>query len=278
MASRIRKPSPPTKPLVKQRTQVGKLDATAVVGELRQLHEDAEDPSVERMPADNETYSALLYAEKHASALRRLPPERQQQAALKRVQLWQYLRERAEIHQARAVADARAAGAEWQQLAPALAVNAANAAYNKAKRLKAAAWMEDAPGAEPVRRTPEAVAATEQRLSRERAAERRAQEAAQRRHQSLMPVAGRLLEQRSGLVLDEDAEYWLDEVAEVLSSCSTPTQMVSLSRYLSAAVRALGNAEKRLALPAATTNEAHLALSAAVAFLEQQSVQRPPSQ
>jgi hypothetical protein len=277
MAGRTRKPTPPTKPLVKQRVQIGKLDAVAVVGELRQLHEDAEDPTVERMPADNETYGALLYAEKHASSLRRLPPERQQQAALKRVQLWQYLRERADVHQARAVADARAAGAEWQDLAPALAVKAASAAYNKAKRLQAAALVDAVPGAEPVRRTPEAVAETEQRLIRERTAERRAQEAAQRRHHALMPVARRLLEYRDGLVLDEDAEYWLDEVAEVLPDCSTPTQMVSLHRYLSAAVRALSNAEKRLARPAATTNEAHLVLSAAVAFLAQEKLQQPPS-
>jgi hypothetical protein len=277
MAGRTRKSTPPTKPLVKQRIQIGKIDAAAVVGELRHLHEDAEDPNVERMPADNETYGALLYAEKHASSLRRLPQEKQQQAALKRVQLWQYLRERAEVHQAQAVADARAAGAEWQDLAPALAVKAASAAYNKAKRLQAAALMDDVPAAEPVRRTPEAVVETEQRLIREREAERRAQEAAQRRHHSLMPVARRLLEQRGGLVLDEDADYWLDEVAEVLSSCSTPTQMVSLSRYLSAAVRALSNAEKRLARPAATTNEARLALSAAAAFLAQRTAQQPSS-
>ncbi|MEU9631460.1 hypothetical protein AB0D89_32300 [Streptomyces luteogriseus] len=263
MAARIRKPTPPTKPLVKQRVRVGRMDAVAAVGELRQLHEGAADPDVERMPADDETYGALLYAEQHAGALRRLSPEQQRAAALKRVQLWQYVREQSEVHQARAVADARAAGAEWQDLAPALAVKAASAAYNKAKRLQAATLMDDDPDAEPVRRTPEAVVATEQRRIRQRNAERRAQEAAQQRHPLLMPVAKRLLQHRDDLVQDEDAEYWLDEVAEVLSNCSTPTQVVSLSRYLAAAVRALTNIERRTARPAATTDDAHLALAAA---------------
>ncbi|KAF3470128.1 hypothetical protein GL259_00515 [Streptomyces sp. Tu 3180] len=80
-------------------------------------------------------------------------------------------------------------------------------------------------------------------------------------------MAQRLLTHRDGLVLDEDAEYWLDEVAEVLSNCSTPTQMVSLGRYLDAAVRALSKLEQRTARPVTTDDEARLALSAAVEFL-----------
>ncbi|MEU3491217.1 hypothetical protein [Streptomyces massasporeus] len=272
MARRSRRSTPPTKPLVKHPLRIGKMDAAAAVGELRQLHEDAGDPNVERMPADDEPYGALLYAEKHSNSLRQLPPERQKAAALKRVLLWQYLLERAEIHQARAVNDARVAGAEWRELAPALAVKAPNAAYNKAKRLQAAALTDDGPGTEPVRRTPEAVVETEQRFIRQKEAERRAQEAAQQRHHLLLPVASRLLQHRDGLVPDEDADYWLDEVSEVLSNCSTPTQVVSLSRYLSAAVRALSNAASRLAQPAATTDEARLALSAAAAMATQQTV------
>lgn len=267
MAGHVRKSSPPTKPLVRAPGRVGKVDAAAVVSELRELHEEAEDPSVERMPTDDEVFSALLHAEKHAGVLRKLPPEKQRAAALKRVQLWEYLRERAEIHQARAVADARAAGAEWSELAPALAVKAANAAYNKAKRLQAAVLSDDTAHPEPVRRTPEAVVAAEQRLARRREAEQRAQEAARHRHHLLVPVAQRLLDHRDGLVLDEDAEYWLDEVAEVLPNCSTPTQMVGLERYLSAAVRALSKLEQRTARPVTTGDEARLALSAAVECL-----------
>lgn len=267
VAHRVRKSPPPTKPLVRTPGRVGKLDAPAIVGELRQLHEEAEDPSVERMPADDEVFSALLHAEKHASVLRKLPPEKQKAAALKRVQLWEFLRERAEIHQARAVADARTAGAEWSELAPALAVKAASAAYNKAKRLQAAVLADDTAHPEPVRRTPEAVVAAEQRLARRRDAEQRAQEAARHRHQFLVPVAQRLVNHREGLVVDEDAEYWLDEVAEVLPNCSTPTQMVSLERYVNAAVRALSKLERRTARPVTTDHEARLAFAAAVEFL-----------
>ncbi|WP_245790757.1 hypothetical protein [Streptomyces monashensis] len=268
MTKRARTTSRATKPLFKAPMRIGSLDAPAVVGELRQMHEDAEDPAVERMPADDELFGALLYAEKNVHALRRQPPEVQRAAALKRVQLWEYLREQTEIHQVRAVDDARRAGAPWLELAPALAVAAPSAAYNKAKRLKAVELTDGTPQAHPVRRTPEAVLKAEQRLALERAAERRAQEAAQRRHELLVPVATRLLEQRESLQRDEDADYWMEEIEAVLPHCQTPLQMMSLSRYLDAALRALSNVEKRTARSAALTEGARVALAAAVQLQE----------
>ncbi|KES03735.1 hypothetical protein BU52_28905 [Streptomyces toyocaensis] len=260
----------PTKPLLKPPSRLGKLDAPALVGELRQLHEDAEDPDVERMPANDEVYGALLYTEKHAAALRTLTAERQKKASLKRVRLWEFLRERAEIHQARAVADAREAGAAWLELVPVLAVKVPSAAYNKAKRLRAAALMDEMSDADRLRRTPEAVKEAEHRIARDKQAEERAKETARRRHHLLVPVAQRLLDNRDGLVLDEDVEYWLDEVAEVLPHCTTAIQMVSLRRYVLASLRALAKLEHRTARPVTTTHEAHLARSAAAEFLTDQ--------
>ncbi|GGM25700.1 hypothetical protein GCM10010129_82770 [Streptomyces fumigatiscleroticus] len=264
MTKRAREAGRPTKPLVKVPMRIGPVDAPAIVGELRKMHEDAEDPDVERMPADDELFGALLYAEKHVQALRGQSSEVQRAAALKRVQLWEYLRERTDIHQVRAVDDARQAGAQWIELAPALAVGAPNAAYNKAKRLKAVELVDETPQAQPVRRTPEAVLKAERRLAREQAAERRAQEAARRRHELLVPVAARLVEQREFLQRDEDADYWLGEIEAVLPHCQTPLQMVSLERYLDAALRALSKLEKRTARSAALTEDASLALAAAV--------------
>ncbi|MGW4597500.1 hypothetical protein ACWEOA_19620 [Streptomyces sp. NPDC004457] len=264
MKKRVRSASRPTKPLVKAPMRIGPLDAPAVVGELRKMHENAEDPDVERMPADDELFGALVYAEKHVQALRGQPPEVQRAAALKRVQLWEYLREQTEVHQARAVDDARRAGAQWIELAPALAVGAPNAAYNKAKRLKAVQLIDGTPQAKPVRRTPEAVLDAERRIALEEAAERRAQEAAQRRHELLVPVATRLLEQRESLQRDEDADYWLEEIEAVLPHCRTPLQVVSLNRYLDAALRALLKLEKRTGRSPALTDEARLVLDAAV--------------
>lgn len=264
MTKRARSVSRPTKPLLKAPMRIGSLDAPAVVGALRKMHEDAEDPDVERMPADDELFGALLYMEKHVQALRRQPPEVQRAAALKRVQLWEYLREQTEIHQVRAVDDARRAGAQWIELAPALAVGAPSAAYNKAKRLKAVELIDGTPQAHPVRRTPEAVRKAERRLALEQAAERRAQEAAQRRHELLVPVATRLLEQRESLQRDDDADYWLEEIEAVLLHCQTPLQMVSLNRYLDAALRALSKLEKSTGRSPALTEEARLTLAAAV--------------
>ncbi|MFE9611358.1 hypothetical protein [Streptomyces sp. NPDC006012] len=267
MAKRARVTNRPTKPLVKTPMRIGVLDARAVVGELRQMHEEAEDPAVERMPADDELFGALLYTEKHAHVLRRLSRAAQGAAALKRVQLWEYLREQAEGHQARAVSDAREAGVQWGQLAPALAVAAPNAAYNKAKRLKAIDLTDETPQARPVRRTPEAVLQAERRLILEQAAERRNQEAAQKRHELLVPIAVALMDQRDDLRPDDDADYWLEEIAAVLPHCRTPLQMVSLHRYVEAAVRAFGKLERQPTTNLALTPGARLALAAATEFV-----------
>ncbi|MGW1895393.1 hypothetical protein ACWCP6_34910 [Streptomyces sp. NPDC002004] len=235
-----------------------------MVGELRQFHEDAQDPDIEKMPADDELYGALLYVEKHVGALAGASEQVQRAAALKRVLLWEYLREQVDLHQARAVEAARSAKAEWAALVPVLAVGTPSAAYNKAKRLQASTLGAEALGGRPVRRTPEAVIEAERQIAARALAERRAQEAARKRHELLAPVAGRLVEQRAGFVEDEDAAYWLDEVAAVLGDCRTPTQQVSLGRYLEAAVRALGKVQQRTARPVTTTVEAGLAYAAAL--------------
>lgn len=115
-----------------------------------------------------------------------------------------------------------------------------------------------------MRRTPEAVLQAERRIAHEDAAERRAQEAARQRHELLVPVATRLLEQREALLRDDDADYWLEEIEAVLPHCRTPLQMVSLNRYLDAALRALTKLEQSTARAVALTEEARLALDAAV--------------
>ncbi|AEY85658.1 hypothetical protein SHJG_0381 [Streptomyces hygroscopicus subsp. jinggangensis 5008] len=77
-------------------------------------------------------------------------------------------------------------------------------------------------------------------------------------------MATRLLEQRESLQCDEDADYWLEEIEAVLPHCQTPLQMLSLNRYLDAALRALLKLEKRTGRSPALTEEARLALAAAV--------------
>lgn len=135
MAKKKRTASDPTAPLVRAQERIGSIDAPAIVGELRQLHERAEDPDVEQMPADHELHGALIYAEQHHSALRPLDEVARRAAAIKRILLWEYLRQQTDMHQLRAIDDARAEGAEWAALAPPLAVRAPSAAYNKARRL-----------------------------------------------------------------------------------------------------------------------------------------------
>jgi hypothetical protein len=264
MPRSTRKSPSPTKPLIRRPERIGSLNAARLVAELRVLHEEAEDPDVDRMPADDELYGALLYLEAHAGALKEQAARRT--AALTRVTLWEYIREQADIHQAAAVETARAARVEWTDLAPALAVKSASAAYNKATRLRAAVLSDLSPdGARtaPVRRTPEAVLLAERHAAQRAAEERRAQEHAARRHSFIAPVAQRLLDHRDGLDDDEDVAYWLEQIEAVLPDCRTPTQLVGLETYLEAVVRSLRRIERTTARAAATTPEARLAYTAA---------------
>ncbi|MGW7260815.1 hypothetical protein [Streptomyces sp. NPDC054834] len=261
MARSARKSAAPTKSLLKPPVRIGNLDTAAVIGELRELHEEAEDQNVDRMPADDELFQALLHLEANAAALK--GEEARRKAALARVELWEYLREQADIHQAKAIEDARAARAEWADLASVLAVNTPSAAYNKAKRLRAAILLDPSLGDRPVRRTPEAVLQAERQAAARAAAERRAQAEAARRHASFARVAQRLLEHQDGLDGDEDVAFWLDQIAAVLPHCETPTQMVSLETYVIAVVRELRKIERTMARPATTTADAQLAYAAA---------------
>ncbi|MFD6926351.1 hypothetical protein ACFV99_39890 [Streptomyces sp. NPDC059944] len=197
------------------------------------------------MPADDELYGALLYLERCADALKSL--EARRTAATERIRLWEYLRQQADLHQARAVSDARAANAEWADLASALAVSAPSAAYNKALRLRAATLSNPADPQMPLRRTPEAVLLAERQASAKAAAQRLEEEAAERRHKLLAPVAQRLLDHRAELDDEDDVSFWLDQIEAVLPHCETPTQFVSLGIYLEATVRELRKAEPRLA-------------------------------
>ncbi|MEU2282491.1 hypothetical protein ABZ614_11260 [Streptomyces sp. NPDC013178] len=247
MARSSKKSVTPTKPLFRPTVRIGPLDTVGLIGRLRRLHEDAEDPYVDRMPADEELYGALLYLETNAQVLKSERARRM--AALERVRLWEYLRERTDTHQARAVDDARAAGVEWAELAPQLAVKAPSAAYNKALRLRAAALTDPTQPDRPVRRTPEAVLLAERQAAAKAAAERRAAEEARRRHALLAPVAHRLLEHRDEFDDDDDVSFWLDQIEAVLPHCETPTQFVSLAIYVEAVVRELRKTERSTARP-----------------------------
>ncbi|WP_260695931.1 hypothetical protein [Streptomyces sp. IB201691-2A2] len=263
MPTKQRKAPKRTSPLLRTPLRIGTLDAPAVIGELRDIHEKAEDPDVGAMPADDEVYRALLYTETHAAALKITSDDVRRSAAIKRVMLWEYLREQAEIHQVKAIEAARGANAEWTQLAPALAVSGKSGAYQKAKRLKAVTLTDESLNGRTLRRTPEAVLAAESRIAARDAEQQRAQKTAQRRHDALMPVAHHLIEHRAGLPDSGNVTYWLDEVAAVLPHCETPTQIVSLRTYVAAVVRELRKVELQEPRPIATTDSARLAYAAA---------------
>ncbi|MEU2086848.1 hypothetical protein ABZ569_33885 [Streptomyces albus] len=200
------------------------------------------------MPEAAELWGVLLHSERYAHALR--DPDVRKAAALKRVRLWEYLRRQAEIRQGRAVRDARDAGAEWGEVAPHYAVTGANGAYQKARRQRAAELSAEE-GALPVRRTPEAVAWAEEERAEAERAERRQEREEQQRHLLTVRVAEALLEAREEMCVDEEADYWLGEVEEVLQDCRTPRQYASLAVYVSAALRYLERQDQNKVTPAA---------------------------
>lgn len=239
---------PAAEPLRRQPVRLGLIDPVGLAQELRDLHEKAGDPSVERMPGAEELWGVLLHAERYAQAL--TDPVARKTAALKRTRLWEYLGEQAEIRQGRAVRDARDAGAEWTEVVPHYAVSGPSGAYQKARRQRAAELSAEE-GAMPVRRTPEAVARAEAERAEAERAERRQEREEQQRCLLTARVAAALLAAREELCVDEEADYWLGEVEEVLKDCRTPRQYASLAVYVSAALRHLDRQDQGDAPPAA---------------------------
>ncbi|MFE7778515.1 hypothetical protein ACFU5O_32480 [Streptomyces sp. NPDC057445] len=237
------------------------------MGELREMYERA--GTADGMPEDNELYGALIWMEKNVNILDAAKEEARRAAALKRVLLWQYLREQIDRHQLQAVDHARSAGAEWTQLASPLSVGAASAAYNKTQRMRTSSLTDSTLDGKPVRRTPEAVAQAQRRIAAAERAERRREDGARRVHVLTERIARQLLEHRADIIQDGEVTDWLDEVAAVLVDCRTPTQQVSLATYVAATVRALKQVEQRTARPAATTEEARLVIAAAMALQDQ---------
>ncbi|MEU3795966.1 hypothetical protein [Streptomyces fructofermentans] len=245
--------------------RIGRLDVAAVIGELRHLHETAEDRSIDQMPSDEELYGALLYLEANSGALK--SQEARRTAALRRVQLWEYIREQADIHQGKAIDDARQAAAAWSDLAPVLAVRVPSAAYNKAMRLRAAVISGSPTGEQLLRRTPEAVLEAEKQAELKAAANRRAAAEAARRHTLLAPVARRLIECRQALDDDDEVTFWLDQVEAVLPDCRTPTQLVSLETYVRAVARELRKSGRSAGHDSPMASDAQLAVAAAVELI-----------
>ncbi|NWF31062.1 hypothetical protein HW130_33285 [Streptomyces sp. PKU-EA00015] len=100
------------------------------------------------------------------------------------------------------------------------------------------------------------------------------------------PIAHRLchqlLEHRDGLVVDGMAEWWLDDIAEVVDSRTTDLEKANLTDLLENCVREIHRLARERNQPATTTDEARQALTAATDFVHRPLPpiprQRPRSQ
>lgn len=251
-------------PLRRVPTTAGETDPAALLGELTAAYAAV---GARDMPDD--VLGGLRYAERHQVLV--VDPEAALQAALVRVRLWEYLRkeslELVDRHQVRAVDAARAAGAEWADLAEPLAVRAASSAATKTKRMRAVDLTDEA--GRRLRRTPEAVDAALAFLAEQKVAALRREAAEQRRRALVTRIATNLLAHRVELAVDEEVAYWLEETATVLADCHTPTQVVSLATYVTAAVRHLQRHEQLTGRPAAVTTAAADAYEAALSLSQE---------
>ncbi|MEY9839459.1 transposase-like protein [Streptacidiphilus sp. EB103A] len=226
----------PTTPLIKARPSAGAAGARAA-SELRALLVACGSDET-MLPTSDEPIQLLLAA---GPLSRRIADESSRRTALVlRVLLCEWVRGELDGMQLRAVDDARRDGAEWAELAPALAVETASGAHKRASRLRAEAL--GSPGEPSVRRTPEAVVAVLADRAAEEARTRATALETRRNQARILDSAHALVEARSALLVDEDVEYWLDEVLETLDNVSrrdgpTEVQLAALTGCMRATLR-----------------------------------------
>ncbi|MEX2986320.1 hypothetical protein [Streptomyces sp. C36] len=242
--------------------RMGPIDTMGIAEQLRALHEAGGDPALERFPDPGELYLVLRHAERQASSL---PEEARGAAAVLRAKLWQYLREQADAGQLRAVDDGRGVGVPWQSFNEALCVTTRHGAYQKALRLKAEQVRQPHE-----RRSPETAHAYEERRLTEEKAENLRVTAQARRFALAQRIARRLLEHRDGLVVDEMAEYWLDELAETVDDRNSAFHRANFCGFLESFVRSIHQHARDHNQPTTTTDDARKALALATEFAVQE--------
>ncbi|MFF3358807.1 hypothetical protein ACFYWN_40850 [Streptomyces sp. NPDC002917] len=244
------------------------LDPHALAARLYELHNeaskrpdarDAAQEALSRWPGDAAFYNVLLWAQQHAE---HLVSQEAQEAAVLRVQLSQLLRERLDPVQLRAVEDARGAGATWERLAPALAVDSVTGAFNKARRLAVTVrgLAED-------RRSPEAARALEARVATEALERQRREEAEDVRYPLVQAAARRLLAAfERGELSTQPEDYWITELAEVIDDRTNPLERANLALILRNATAEIYRNTRHTDREAAATDEAGQALEAAASL------------
>ncbi|MFI2373189.1 hypothetical protein [Streptomyces sp. NPDC018833] len=252
-------------PLTRERRPAQRLigvDPHALSARLYGIHEaaskrpgtkDSVREALARWPGDAALYNVLSWAQQHAADL---VGREAQEAALLRVQLAQCIRERLDPLQLRAIEDARSAGASWERLAPAVAVDSANGAYNKARRLAVAVR-----GSAEDRRSPEAARDLETRLAAEALERRRREEAADARYPTIDAAARRLLHhyERDELCSGPE-DFWITELAAVIDDRTNPLERANLALFLRRAVGEVRENAAETGRAAATTQVALQAL------------------
>ncbi|MFC9615552.1 hypothetical protein [Streptomyces sp. NPDC056938] len=192
------------------------------------------------------------------------------EAAVLRATLWQYLREQADAGPLKAIETGRAAGVPWHHFTEALCVTSRQAAYQKARRLKAEDVRE--PGE---RRAPEVAREHEDRTVAEQRAERALLLVQERRFPVARQIALLLLEHRDGIVMDSWAACWNGEIAETIDDRDSPDKRGRFTGWLESFVRAVHGHARARNEPSTTNEAARQALTKATEFTFQERPKIP---
>ena len=228
-------------PLVRPPAPPPAIDPLPLSQRIRLLHEQAEDPNVERMPPPDELWGVLTYCERHAAALRRYP-KIAGEVALLCVQLWEYVGHQRDLGEGRAAQRALDAGVTLEKAAGPLRVSGPSGALKKIRRFRAVE-LSLRPEIGPVRRTHEAVSRVEGELAAAERARRRKRVSAENQGPQWHIHAKSLLEAQDGLPRDDAGiiAFWLEQMEYDLDQESSAGilshDVQSLVRVVDATVR-----------------------------------------
>ncbi|MFC5148898.1 hypothetical protein [Streptomyces aureoversilis] len=231
------------------------LDTTRTMARFEQRHSTAENPRREEFPdieAPGAELSVVLFGSKHKSALPRLARRAE---AIDRLVLIQQLRLLLDREELAALRDGNEAGATWRQLGDPLGITTKNGTVQRMQRLRVA--VELGPSA---LRAPGVLRAHERGVVQDE--DSRSNWVALN-CERVRNASAQLLHHRAALITDEDADEWLDDLADRLEEPVGPASEASIIVHLRFAVEEIDRAAEEVGQEPASTGEAVAALKAA---------------
>ncbi|MFF5019074.1 hypothetical protein [Streptomyces sp. NPDC001165] len=217
-------------------------------------HTTADNPRREEFPdpeAPGAELAVVLFARNQKRALPRLARRAE---AIDRLVLIQQLRLLLDREELAALKDGNEAGATWRQLGDPLGITTKNGTVQRMQRLRVA--VELGPSAA---RAPHVLRAHERGEAED---EDSRSSWVELNHERVRRASAELLLHRAALTTDDDADEWLDDLADLLDEPVSPTCEASIITHLRFAVEEIDRVSEEAGQGAAHSPEAAAALKA----------------